>query len=441
MRRYLSAMRSLLLGGFFIAANVIAANAWATDIKDVRLWRAPDSTRVVLDLSGPVKYTIMTLSNPDRIVVDIVSARMTANMNNIDMQGSPISRIRTGVKDKTDVRVVFDVSGNVKPRSFLLKANEEAGDRLVIDLHDKAAKNVVKKVEQSKQRDIVVAIDAGHGGEDPGAIGPGRLKEKYVVMAIAKELEKLLAVEKGYQPVLIRDGDYYVGHSKRREIARKAQADLFVSVHADAFHDKRARGASVFALSSRGATSALANFLAEEANSSDLVGGIGIDEMDDVLSGVLLDLSMTSSLDSSLRAGDRVLSSMGALAHLHSRRVEQANFAVLRSPDIPSILVETGFISNPTEAGKLASNGYQRQVARSIFQGVTAHFQSTPPPDTYIAWLKKNRRQNTEYVIARGDTLSQIAERYRVSVVDIRRQNSMSNSEIRVGQKIVIPAS
>ena len=419
----------------------LAVGSWAADVKDVRLWRAPDSTRVVLDLSGPVKHKVMTLSNPDRVVVDVMNVKLSTDVSKLDLQGSPVFRVRSAMKGKADLRLVFDLNSKVKPRSFLLKANEQAGDRLVLDLYDRESKRVVKQFDQGRQRDIVIAIDAGHGGEDPGALGPNRLREKWVVLAIAKELEKLLKAERGYRPVMVRNGDYYVGHSKRRDIARDAQADLFVSIHADAFHDKRARGASVFALSSRGATSTTANFLAQEANNSDLVGGIGIDEMDNVLGGVLLDLSMTASMDSSLRVGGEILGAMGQMAHLHSRRVEQANFAVLRSPDIPSVLVETGFISNPTEAQKLATTGYQRQMARSIFQGVTAHFMRTPPPDTYVAWMKKNRGRETEYTIARGDTLSHIAQRYQVSVADIRKHNSMNTSEIRIGQKILIPAS
>lgn len=429
-------------GLFLIGCLLLSVSSWAAQVKDLRLWRAPDHTRVVLDLTGPVDHSVITLTNPDRIVIDVRNASLAADVSRVDLQGSPIKRVRSAVKDKSDLRVVLDVTGPVKPRSFLLKANDQADDRLVIDLLDKAAsKAVIKQVESSRQRNIVVAIDAGHGGEDPGALGPGRLREKEVVLRIAKELEQLFKQEKGYQPVMVRNSDYYVGHSKRRDIARKAQADLFVSIHADAFKDVRARGASVFALSSRGATSAMADFLAKEANSSDLVGGIGIDEMDDVLGSVLLDLSMTASLDSSLKVGDKVLSALGGISHLHSRRVEQANFAVLRSPDIPSILVETGFISNPSEAKKLNTGSYQRQLAQSIFNGVKRHFNSAPPPDTYIAWLKNNRRNNTEYVIARGDTLSHIAARYQVSVADIRRHNSMSSSTIRVGQKIIIPAS
>jgi N-acetylmuramoyl-L-alanine amidase len=416
--------------------------SYAVEIKDVRLWRAPDHTRVVLDLSGPVKHTIITLSNPDRIVIDISKASIKTDLAAVDLHNSPVKRIRSGVKDKKDLRLVLDLSTAVKPRSFLIKKNKEYGDRLVIDLQDKKAKKVVKHVEQANQRrDIVIAIDAGHGGEDPGAIGPGKLHEKKVVMAIAKELNYLLQQEVGYQPVLIRKGDYYVGLSKRRKIARNAQADLLVSIHADAFKDHRAKGTSVYALSSRGATSATAKFLAEEANNSDLVGGVSLSDKDDILAGVLTDLSMNASLDASMQIGSRMLKSMDKISRLHSKKVEQASFVVLKSPDIPSVLVESGFISNPAEAKKLNTKSYQRKMARAIFTGIKGHFSDSPPPDTYLAWAKRNRIRSVEYTIARGDTLSDIAQRYKVSVVSIRQQNDLSSSVIKVGQRITIPAT
>ncbi len=287
----------------------------------------------------------------------------------------------------------------------------------------------------------MVAIDAGHGGEDPGASGPNRLREKHVVLEIAKELNYLLKQERGYAPVMIRKGDYYVGLSKRRALARQAQADLMVSIHADAFRDHRAHGTSVYALSRSGATSAMAHVLAEDANDSDLVGGVSLRDKDEVLASVLADLSMSASLEASLKVGADVVGSMGRIARLHSSRVEQANFAVLRSPDVPSILVETGFISNPEEARKLSTKSYQRKMARAIFSGITRHFGDSPPPDTYLAWRKRNRGEAVEYTIARGDTLSDIAQRYQVSVSAIRRHNGLASNVIKVGQTIVIPAS
>lgn len=425
-----------------VLLSILAAPVLAATVQEFRLWRAPDHTRVVLDLSAPVSHNVITLTNPHRIVVDIDKARIKADTGGLDFQNSPISRIRTGVKGKDDLRVVFDMTAAVNPRTFLLKANQEYGDRLVIDLYDrKKASATIKHIDDKKHRDIVVAIDAGHGGEDPGASGPNRLREKHVVLQIARELNYLFKQQKGYKPVMIRTGDYYVSLSKRRDMAREAQADLMVSIHADAFKDHRAHGTSVYALSRRGASSAMAQVLAEDANSSDLVGGVSLGDKDDVLAGVLADLSMAASLDASLKIGLDVVNSMGSIARLHSRKVEQANFAVLRSPDVPSILVETGFISNPSEAKKLSTRHYQRRMGRAIFDGITRHFSNSPPPDTYLAWVKRRRGSEVEYTIASGDTLSEIAQRYQVSVADLIRHNSLPSPVIRVGQKIRIPTT
>ena len=416
--------------------------AIAAQIQDVRLWRAPDHTRVVLDLSAPAEHRVMILENPHRIVVDIDRIKLSANFNKLDLSKSPIVKVRTGIKNKTGLRVVLDVKQAVKPRTFLLKANQQYGDRLVIDLYDHVEQpKVVKHVDSQQRRDIVIAIDAGHGGEDPGASGPNKLREKYVVLEIAKELNYLLKQTRGYKPVMIRKGDYYVGLQKRRKLARQAQADLMVSIHADAFTDHRAHGTSVFALSRKGASSATAKVLADNANSADLVGGVSLHDKDDVLAGVLADLAMAASMEASAEVGGDVVKEMGKISRLHSKRVERANFAVLRSPDIPSILVETGFISNPGEAKKLNTKPYRRKMARAIFNGITRYFANSPPPDTYLAWQKRQRQQTVEYVIARGDTLSGIAQRYKVSVASIRRKNDLSGSVIRVGQKIIIPTT
>ncbi len=279
-------------------------------------------------------------------------------------------------------------------------------------------------MHQSDKRDIIIAIDAGHGGEDPGAIGPNRKREKDVVLAIARELEALLKADKGFSPTLIRTGDYYISLRGRRDLARQRQADLFVSIHADAFKRKEARGASVYALSTSGATSTAARYLAQRENESDLVGGVSLSDKDDILAGVLADLSMTSTLDNSLKLGGNVLRNMDRIARLHKKGVEQAGFAVLKSPDIPSILVETGFISNPEESRLLATSAYQKQMARAIHAGIREWFLAHPPSGTLIAWQKQQEGQ--QYVIARGDTLSGIAQRFNVSLADLKIRNGIA---------------
>jgi N-acetylmuramoyl-L-alanine amidase len=412
-------------------------------VYDVRLWRAPDHTRVVFDLTDTTEHSLMVLSNPRRIVVDIRDTQLRTDLGDLKLEKTPITRVRSGIRDGDDLRVVFEVDAAVEPRSFALKANERAGDRLVLDLYDKQTRSrkveVKKSVAQSGKRDLIIAIDAGHGGEDPGAIGPGRVREKDVVLAISKELKKLFEADKGFQATLIRTGDYYVGLKGRRDLARKRQADLFVSIHADAFKHRSAHGASVYALSTTGATSTAAQYLAERENAADLLGGVSLSDKDDVLAGVLADLSMTSTLDTSLNLGGKVLRSMDNVARLHKRRVEQAGFAVLKSPDIPSLLVETGFISNPGEAKKLSTPSYQKKMAAAIHRGIKDWFIAHPPSGTLLAWQKQQRGQ--EYVIARGDTLSEIADRFSISLADLKSYNEISSNKILVGQKLTIPRS
>lgn len=440
-----SAKVFLLLAWCLLA--VVDASAKAT-VEGVRLWRAPDHTRVVFDLSGPLEHKLFSLDKPRRIVLDLTATGSNFDLSGIDLSDTPIRKLRSGPRNKTDLRVVLDLQQAVKPRSFLLKKHRGKPDRLVLDLFDAATKTEkkIQQAEPSQQRDIIIAVDAGHGGEDPGAIGPKRLREKSVVLAISKELVRQISATKGYKGVLVRKGDYYVGLRKRRNIARDLRADLFVSIHADAFKHPSASGASVFALSRRGATSETARFLARKENEADLIGGVGgvsLEDKDEVLAGVLVDLSMTASLSSSLQVGAKVLSSIGKIAKLHKRKVEQAGFAVLKSPDVPSILVETGFISNPKEAKNLGSSRYRNKMAGQIFKGIKSYFQSKPPVGTYLAWKKSGgpKARNSVYIIARGDTLSGIAHEHRVSVSSLKKANNIRGSVIRVGQKLTIPTS
>jgi N-acetylmuramoyl-L-alanine amidase len=464
--------------GIVLALASTAVRATAVAVEGLRLWRAPDHTRMVFDLSAPARHTLMSMDNPARLIIDIDQSRLAAALGQVDVSDTPIRAIRSGVRDGRHLRIVLDLHGGIKPESFLLGPSGEYGNRLVVDLfgtvprpatpvqaQPRAAAAVaatpaapppakvaepraapvaapLPRAGTARGRDILIAIDAGHGGEDPGAIGPNRTREKDVVLAISRELEKRLNARPGYRASMIRSGDYYIGLMQRRDMARKMGADLFVSIHADAFTHARARGGSVYALSQGGATSASAAFLAQRENGADLIGGINLGQKDKVLAGVLTDLSMTATLDASLGVGSRVLNSMGRVAHLHKKRVEQAGFAVLKSPDVPSILIETGFISNPQEAERLRTPAYQRSIADAILQGLNDYFMSTPPPGTLVAMSARSGARPSEYVIARGDTLSGIAERYRVSVSDIVRSNSLgAGNDIRAGQTIVIPQS
>jgi len=460
--------------GLLTTVLLIAAptRAYASaQVEGLRMWRAPDHTRLVFDLSHRTSHELMPIEDPDRVVIDLNDTVLASRLSADGFEDTPVTKIRTGIRKGKNLRIVLDLDAKVRAKSFLLGPSGEYGERLVVDLYDTGprkvalksatAKTIVKEVLSNPNaeptpalvtvpapraihngRDLIIAIDAGHGGEDPGAIGPKRIREKTVVFKIAQELESLVNAQPGMKAVMVRDGDYYVGLKQRRDLARKAGADMFVSIHADAFTNPRARGSSVYALSQRGATSTSAAFLAERENGADLIGGVNLGQKDDVLASVLTDLSMTATMDASLDVGHRVLSSMGQFAHLHKSRVEQAGFAVLKSPDVPSILVETGFISNPTEASRLNTASYQRRMANAIFLGVGNYFSDNAPPDSLIAQRDIRIGNQNEYVIARGDTLSGIAQRYRVSVSDIVRTNRLGGgNEIRAGQTIVIPSS
>ncbi|UYP29949.1 N-acetylmuramoyl-L-alanine amidase [Pseudomonas sp. Z8(2022)] len=450
-----------------LAAEVLAAS----DVRGVRLWRAPDNTRLVFDLSGPVQHSVFTLAAPDRIVIDVSGAKLATSLDQLSLANTPITGVRSAQRSADDLRVVIDLSAPVSPKSFTLAPNQQYGHRLVVDLFDQGGAPPATQAPSASasappvpvtptqpspkltpvpngKRDIIVAIDAGHGGEDPGALSPVKGQyEKHVTLAIAKELQRQINAEKGFRGELVRTGDYFIPLRKRTEIARKKGADLFVSIHADAAPRSAAFGASVYALSERGATSETARWLADAENQSDLIGGAGnvsLDDKDKMLAGVLLDLSMTASLSSSLNVGQKVLSNMGNITPLHKRRVEQAGFMVLKSPDIPSILVETGFISNPNEAKKLHTASHQQALARSITTGVKQFFHENPPPGTYVAWLRDEGKivaGPREHVVARGESLALIAQRYQISLAALRGANKLNGDVIKVGQTLQIPAT
>ena len=438
----LRAAHALLRAPAAIAWVLVSVlNVSAADVDAVRLWRAPDHTRVVLDLSEAAEFSTLSLENPERFVVDLSQSRLTASINALPLEGTPLSGVRSGIRQGADLRLVFDLSASVSTSVFLLPPNDTTGHRVVIDLFDKTPTEepepVLSVESLESRRDIVIAIDPGHGGEDPGALGPGGLREKTVVLQIARRLENQLAKIPGFKPMLVRTGDYYVSLKNRRDKARVLEADLFVSIHADAFREKSAHGASVYALSMRGATSTTAQYLADTENAADLVGGVELAEMDPMLAGVLADLSMTGTLDASLNLGALILEQIDGVARLHKKRVEQAGFAVLKSPDVPSLLIETGFISNPGEAERLATPAYQDKMARAIRRGIQSWFARQPPPGTLLAWQRE--QGGREVTIAAGDTLSEIAERYGVTVASIKTNNGLSRDVIYVGQTLVIP--
>ncbi|MGH8454087.1 MAG: N-acetylmuramoyl-L-alanine amidase [Nevskiales bacterium] len=362
-------------------------------LQDLRLWAGPEQTRIVFDLSDPVEHTVFTLDNPNRVVIDISHTRRIDSLKDPRQGKGLVKAVRTGIQPGATTRVVLDLSARVKPESFTLPPNGDYGHRLVVDLipeSDAVASELAEMIPPAPtakgstknstpaQDLIVIAIDAGHGGEDSGARGPSGVREKDVALSIARRLAKLVNAEPGMKAVLIRDGDYYIGLRERTVRARKAQADLFVSVHADAFADRSARGSSVYVLSPRGASSAHARSLAERENASDLVGGVrltGRDDRDAFLLSVLQDTSLEASFD----VAGRLLGEMGQVNRLHKDDVQQAGFMVLRSPDIPSVLVETAFISNRGEEAKLNDADHQDTMARALMRGVRGYFSNYRP--------------------------------------------------------------
>ncbi|MEJ2361244.1 MAG: N-acetylmuramoyl-L-alanine amidase [Gammaproteobacteria bacterium] len=412
--------------------------ARAVDIVGVRMWPAPDNTRLVFDLSAPAANNLFVLKHPNRIVIDLKSTDLKAHFPAIT-GASFIRRIRYARRDGNNLRVVLDLKRRVKAKSFELRPQGEYGNRLVIDLQDDSNDNQRRPVledhtDTAQPRKVLVMIDPGHGGEDPGAIGKYGTREKDVVLQIARRLRMLINRAPGMRAEMTRKGDYYIALGKRVQIARHARADLFVSIHADSFRDRSASGSSVYVLSKHGASSEVARFLARSENNADLIGGVSLDNKDDLLKRVLVDMVKNSTMDDSHALARDVLHDLSNVMHLHRHRVEQAGFVVLKSPDIPSILVETAFISNPHQERKLRSSRTQERLAQAIFKGVTRYFRNNAPPGTLLAMRDYKHR------IIKGDTLSALANEYQVPVSYIRKINQLKTNTLQVGDVIKIPA-
>jgi N-acetylmuramoyl-L-alanine amidase len=339
-----------------------------------------DHTRVVFDLSAGTEHRLFTLSNPKRIVIDLKNTRkssaLTVNKNNTSL----MSGIRSAIRKTGELRIVLDLKGNVRPRSFLLKPEGNSGHRLVVDLHatdlDPTPIVTSQQQRQKQKKEIIIAIDAGHGGRDPGAIGKRGTREKDITLAVAKKMKALINREPGYRAVMTREGDRFVVLRNRVKKAREEKADLFLSIHADSFKSARVQGASVYALSLSGASSEAARWIAKKENSSDLIGGISLDDKDDLIASVLLDLSQTATIQDSLELGSDVLKKLSKVSKLNNKHVQQAGFAVLKAPDMPSILIETAFLSNPSEEKKLRSKKHQQKLANAVFAGIKTHMKN-----------------------------------------------------------------
>ncbi|MCL4128762.1 UNVERIFIED_CONTAM: hypothetical protein GTU68_060190 [Idotea baltica] len=436
-------------------------------VNNLRVWPSPESTRIVFDVSKDVKYTVLRLQNPLRLVVDIENADLSVKIPEVDNNNLYIANIRTGQPRANVLRFVFELKKPATSNSFALTPNELYGHRLVIDLTDPNASestpaNLVTQAPTSVEppltptvlaprstNKILIAIDAGHGGEDPGATGYRGSKEKQITLAIANRFRQIVDNDPRFDSFMVRTGDYFVKLNRRREIAAEQNADIFISIHADAFTKSSASGFSVFALSQRGATSAMARALAAKENAADSIGGVSLADKDEVLAKVLVDLSMTNTINESVNLGGRVLKELSKLGKLHSKRVEQAGFAVLKSPDIPSILIETGFITNPDEERNLRSSSYQNKIAQALYTAVNQYFEQTPYYNiaTYQSpaiddVVRSSSSESSQYhTVVRGDSLSKIAEKYRVSLRELKSINGLRNNVAILGAKLKLPSN
>jgi len=393
---------SLLAGCLGLLAVAFAAHAATVTVKDVRLWAGPDGTRLVFDLTGPVEHNVLTLDKPDRVVVDIPAAVIESTRVLPQGQGF-VKQLRAASQPNGDLRVVVDLTGPAQPKSFSVGPQQSYGHRLVLDLTPAkgtvaaapSQPSVVKAVADVHGRDIVIAIDAGHGGVDPGSIGKRGTYEKHVTLAIAKRLKDRIDREPGMRAILTRDNDTFVEHRERIARARRQRADMFVSIHADSYTNRSVAGSSVYVLSARGASDESARWLADRENAADLIGGVKLDDKDSVLASVLLDLSQGAAMSASVDAAELVMQELYKIGNITNRGVKHAGFLVLKSPDIPSMLVETAFISNPTEEARLIDPKHQQRLAEAIHQGVRAYFYTNPPPGTLVSDLRAKQSGTT----------------------------------------------
>jgi N-acetylmuramoyl-L-alanine amidase len=421
----------------------------AGQVDGLRLQNLPDKTRLVLDVSEPLGYRLFSLENPPRVVIDVPQASLAGSVS-LAVQGGAVRRARSGSRPGGTLRLVLDLAAMpATVEHFTMEPGGGRGDRIVVDLLSGVAPASASDAPRSVQSqepppmpepspapvpaEIVVVIDAGHGGKDPGAIGRRRTREKDVTLAVARHLAERVNAEPGMRAVLTRRSDVYLQLRDRVRVARRHNASLFVSLHADSFKDRRASGSSVYALSNRGASSEAARWLAQQENAADLVGGVSLESLDREVAEVVLDMSQDYTIEASMELGTHVLRHLGSVGRVHKPRVERAGFAVLKAPDIPSVLVELAFLSNPSEELKLRSVSHQKRLAGAVFQGVRDYFGERPPqPRSPLPRL---------HVVQAGETLGGIARRYSVTLDALRNLNGIPGEHLVAGSRLKIPGS
>ncbi|MGJ8681893.1 N-acetylmuramoyl-L-alanine amidase [Paraglaciecola sp.] len=422
------------------AKNALGQN----NIDGLRIWPSPNTTRLVFDLTNTPKFTYFPLANPERLVLDIENTAKNFDFSKVNNESNLVKKVRySKAKNANSIRVVIELSKKLDKNVFALQPTKPYGNRLVIDFTDTSAPTapqIVLDAKSSNNRDIVIVLDAGHGGEDPGSIGPSKSYEKNVTLGISKRLATLINKEKGLKAIMTRTGDYYISPNARPQIARKHKADLFVSVHADAFTTPQPSGASVWVLSMKRANSELGRWIERTERHSELLGGaaevIQNTANERYLAEALLDMSMDHSLTTSYDLSRDVIKQLGRVTKMHKKTPQAASLAVLTSPDIPSILVETGFISNPKEEKNLNWSAYRQKLAQSIFSGIKEHFKSSPPDGSL--WAKWKQETRTHKVRS-GESLSLLAQRYNVSLSQLKQVNNLRSDVVKIGQVLTIP--
>lgn len=438
----------------FLCFVVQFAYGAQNNIDGVRIWPSPDNTRVVFDMKAAPEFTYFTLKNPLRLVIDLKNTSDSAKLSGVKNSGNLIKKLRYSTpKNKSSARIVVELNRSTKPSLFAVTPNGSLGHRLVVDLPDSAPKTsatlsassstgsvVIDDKSSARDRDIIVAIDAGHGGHDPGSVGPAGTYEKHITLSIAKKLESKINREPGMRAIMTRGGDYYISPNRRPEIAREKKADLLISIHADAFSQPQPRGGSVWVLSTRRADTELGRWLEKSERHSELLGGaaevINDKSSERYLTETILGLSMDHSMATSHDLGNKVVEELKQVTSLHKRKPQAASFAVLTAPDIPSILVEVGFISNPQEEKNLNWSKYRERLANAMFKATKRYFKQIPPDGTLWAQEKANNRTHK---VRSGESLSLLAQRYNVKVSSIKAANDLSSDVVRVGQVLNIP--
>jgi N-acetylmuramoyl-L-alanine amidase len=431
---------------FFLCFAIHSVSAAQNKLESVRIWPSPDNTRVVLDMRSAPDFTYFSLKNPERLVIDLAATDNSLSLSNIENNGDLIKKIRYSTpKNKQSARVVVELNRNAEPTLFAMTPSAPFGHRLVIDLADSEPKIapasvVMDETTTTRDRDIIVAIDAGHGGNDPGSIGPAGTYEKHITLSIAKKLEAMVNAERGMKAFMTRSGDYYISPNKRPELARQQKADLLISIHADAFTQPEPRGGSVWVLSMRRADTELGRWMERTERHSELLGGaaevISDKSSERYLAETILGLSMDHSMATSHDLGNKVIQELKGVTKLHKKAPQAASLAVLTSPDIPSILVEVGFISNPQEEKNLNWTKYRERLAKAMFNAAKRYFKQVPPDGTLWA---SEKAKNRTHKVRSGESLSILAQRYNVKVSSIKAANNLNDDVVRIGQVLTIP--